>query len=295
MQVSIIIVSYNTCRLLCDCLNSIYQQTKELDFEVIVVDNASKDDTCQVLELSYPQVRLIRSAENLGFGRANNLGVQYASGKYLLFLNSDTLFRNNAAKYFCNYMEAHEHEDIGAIGSWLLTKEGKVNHSYGIFPTPGRELKSYISAIGQKLSRRSRSENDILGIPLKWVDFVIGADLFMKKIVFEQIGMFDSAFFMYYEDTDLQYQMRKIGLKRGIITGPEIIHLEGVSSGGTKTGFVFKQSKISLAIYLKKNYSSLKLFYYKLTLYTSLYLKMILSDSYSFQTKFRLCFPLFNK
>ncbi len=106
MDVSIIIVSYNTCDILSACLNSIKEQTKEISYEVIVVDNDSKDNTKLMIENNYQWVKIIKSSVNLGFGRANNLGVSYARGKYLFFLNSDTVLINNAVYYFSNLQKS---------------------------------------------------------------------------------------------------------------------------------------------------------------------------------------------
>ncbi len=260
MQVSIIIVSYNTCRLLCDCLDSIYQQTKELDFEVIVVDNASKDDTCQVLELSYPQVRLIRSAENLGFGRANNLGVQYAKGEYLLFLNSDTILLNNAISIFYQYAQEHSiDENIGVLGGILLDRELMPNISAGEFPTPKSEFRYIFHKLFPVKNVSDKKQRD--------VDFVVGADMFIRRDLFIEIGGFDPQFFMYYEETDLQYRFAKVGYIRRIINGPRIIHLEGgsfESKGLSLNRFIMSQK--SYNYYLEKHYFGLKYFLYKGTL-----------------------------
>ena len=141
MDVSIIIVNYNTKHLLEDCLSSLYALTQSIDFEVIVVDNASSDDSETYITRKFPQVKWINSGENIGFGRANNLGAKYADGKYLFLLNSDTLLLNNAIKAFYDYAETHSEEQIGALGCWLVDSNhnlyfdqyfvvGNNNHSY---------------------------------------------------------------------------------------------------------------------------------------------------------------------
>ena len=119
MDVSIIIINYNTRQMLANCLNSLYEFTKEIQFEVIVVDNASKDGSEQYICSKFPQVKWVNSGGNVGFGRANNLGIKYAKGKYLFLLNSDTLLLNNATKAFYNYAESHIGERIGVLGCWL--------------------------------------------------------------------------------------------------------------------------------------------------------------------------------
>ena len=131
MNVSIIIVNYNTKKLLSDCLKSIYEQTKDLEFEVIVSDNGSTDGSIEMLKSDFPQVILIENNANLGFGTANNRGLSVAKGKYIFYLNSDTILKNNAVKYFFDFWEnSPEPEKIGGLGANLLNSAGETIHSY---------------------------------------------------------------------------------------------------------------------------------------------------------------------
>lgn len=227
MDVSIIIVSYNTCDILSACLNSIKEQTKEISYEVIVVDNDSKDNTKLMIENNYQWVKIIKSSVNLGFGRANNLGVSYARGKYLFFLNSDTVLINNAVYYFFEFAEKH-HKPFGALGCILTGVNGLPCHSYGKFITPKNELKESIAKYLRFLKDKSLLHPNKITSPLD-VDYITGADLFVPKKVFEDIGGFDPLFFMYCEEVDWQKRMDDKNLKRLIIPGPEIVHLEGGS------------------------------------------------------------------
>ena len=128
MDVSIIIVNYNTKQLLKDCLNSIYEHTENISFEVIVSDNGSKDGSIEMLKAEFPQVILIENNANLGFGKANNKGLAIAKGKYIFYLNSDTILLNNAVKLFFDYFEENgKKENIGALGCNLLDKQGNIN------------------------------------------------------------------------------------------------------------------------------------------------------------------------
>lgn len=131
MDVSIIIVNYNTKNLTKDCINSIYEQTAGLEFEIIVSDNNSKDGSIEMIKESFPNVILIENNENLGFGRANNKGLAVATGKYIFYLNSDTILLNNAVKIFFDYFEKHNNENIGALGCNLQNKDGETIHSFG--------------------------------------------------------------------------------------------------------------------------------------------------------------------
>lgn len=226
MDVSVIIVNYNTRQLLCDCLESILKKTNGIDYEVIVVDNASKDDSREAVETKFPWVRWIQSSENLGFGKANNLGMKYAKGKYFFFLNSDTILINNALWEFYKFAEANT--GYGALGCILCDRNLKACHSYGKFPTEARSIKELLAKYIRCLKDKKQFKPDKTVKPIN-VDYITGADLWVPRAVTEEIGGFDPSFFMYFEETDWQLRMKNAGLRRIVIPGPEIIHLEGGS------------------------------------------------------------------
>ena len=130
IDVSIIIVNYNTCELTKQCIDSVFKKTSGISFEVIVVDNDSKDDSIKVLSQD-SRVNFIESGANLGFGRANNLGIKHSRGKYVFFLNSDTILLNNAVKMLFDFMDAHKELNVGALGTILLDGNHNRTHSYG--------------------------------------------------------------------------------------------------------------------------------------------------------------------
>lgn len=259
MDVSIIIVNYNTKQLLTNCLTSIYNKTKDITFEVLVVDNASTDGSEAFICEIFPQVKWINSGENLGFGKANNLGVHYSTGKYLFFLNSDTILVNNAIKIFFEYATNHKMELIGALGCWLLDEKECTNNSFGYYPSIKNEIRYLL-----RKNYQSKVENFNVS---KDVDFITGADLFIDRDIFNILGGFDKNIFMYYEETDLQYRIAQLGLKRRIIPGPKIIHLEGGSfkkKGLSLTRFIMAQT--SYNYYMKKHFHGLKLIYSRILL-----------------------------
>lgn len=257
MDVSIVIVNYNTRDLLFTCIDSIYRNTFGCTFEIIVVDNASTDESETYIKKHYPQVIWINAGANLGFGRANNQGIQSAIGKYIFLLNSDTILCNDAISRFFIYAEEHSDEKIGILGAWLLDKAHNINASYGDFPSP----KSEFTYLFGKL----RSEKKSISEPVdRNVDYIIGADMFLRKDLFLQFSGFDPNFFMYYEETDLQYRMAKAGYIRRIITGPQIIHLEGGSFGSNGlTLNRFMMAQRSYNFYLRKHFRGIKYLYYK--------------------------------
>ena len=140
VDVSIVIVNYNTKELTMQCINSIFNKTEGVSFEVIVIDNSSKDGSVELLSAD-SRIKFIESGGNIGFGRANNIGIKYSEGKYILFLNSDTILLNNAIKMMFDFMEQHVELKIGALGTILLNEEHNRTHSYGKLPTILQYLK----------------------------------------------------------------------------------------------------------------------------------------------------------
>lgn len=279
MDVSIIIVNYNTKELLANCLKSIYEQTKDIDFEVIVSDNGSVDGSIEMLKADFPQVVLIENNANLGFGTANNRGLTVAKGKYIFYLNSDTILLNNAVKLFFDYFEENgEKENIGALGASLINKDGFPAISGGDFLGKDKKIRvllsdqlyliasSYFKCIKHFLFNYQLTtiehQNTVIS-KVGYIECIIGADLFVRN---NELARFDERFFMYCEEVDLQYQMAKLGLKRKIIAEPKIIHLEGGSSSKTSyevlnlATFSKINDTISRIKFLKKNkFSSLRI------------------------------------
>jgi GT2 family glycosyltransferase len=233
MDVSIIIVNYNTCDLTLQCLTSVYEKTKDISFEVIVVDNNSSDNSVQCIKKFFSQVLLVENAENLGFGRANNLGYAYATGKYIFLLNSDTYLLNNAVKEF--YDKAEEASSkVACLGIILLKPNGEIAYSFGDYLSIKEELKYIFVHFFYKKTWEDEYKLKKNDFPFK-VQVVVGADLFIRRGVIEELGFFDPAFFMYHEENDLQRRYGKMGYEKIIIDGPCIVHLGKCSSKGIST------------------------------------------------------------
>lgn len=229
MDISVIIVNYNTKDITKQCLDSIYKWTKDVDFEVIVVDNASSDGSQTMLE-SYPEINYVQSGANLGFGKANNLGFQHSNGRYILLLNSDTYLLNNALKAFVDEFDDLP-ETVGCIGGWLRSPDGTPNHSYSRIPSLTTAIKTAFGIYGRLFGKKPQSQmiNDDTA-KSKEVEYVTGADICIRRTVIEQCGMFDPDFFMYYEETEMQYRYSKAGFKSMIVPTPMIVHLECMST-----------------------------------------------------------------
>lgn len=227
IDVSIIIVSYNARDFLRECLYSLFEKTKSLPFEVIVVDNESSDGSVQMIQELFPQVNILNSGGNVGFGRANNIGIKEAKGRNIFLLNPDTILLNNAIKILSDFLDSHD--EVAVCGGNLYNVDKEPTHSFlRYLPSVFGELDQLT---GYKLSKwcyGKSFEFNHDNRPLH-VGYITGADMMIKKIVLDEVGCFDPDFFMYFEETELTYRIRKAGYK--IMSVPEacIVHLEGKS------------------------------------------------------------------
>lgn len=228
-QVSIIIVNYNTCKITAECIDSVFEKTKSIDFEVILIDNASEDGSKEFFEKD-SRIHYVYNNKNIGFGRANNVGMQLAKGRYLFLLNSDTLLVNNAIKYFYDYAETHEKRAF--YGCWLKNGDGKRVHSCARIPCIKDLLYNSAYTCRKFFNKRaSYFCEDMPYVEDKCVKtgYVTGADMFLHRSVYEEISGFDENIFMYYEDAEWQRRAKKQGIESFCINGPEIVHLVGGS------------------------------------------------------------------
>lgn len=266
MTVSVIIVNYNTQQMTAECINSIFAKTYDVDFEVILVDNASTDGSKDFFEKD-SRIKYVYSAENLGFGKGNNLGYKYASGEYIFLLNSDTLLVNNAIKLFCDFMK-NAPQNIGCIGCVMQKKDGTRVHSYHTeYPTLLWIFKeilcfSFPKIYDPYLNRERKQLKD--SYPCK-VAAITGADLFIRRCVIERCGLFDPDFFMYYEETELQHRFLANGYEACVIDAPKIIHLAGASSKNKKHMLQKIQMPLkSRFIYARKIFTPFQLLVFRL-------------------------------
>ena len=224
--VSVVIVNYNTRDLLRDCLLSVRRQTKGVDIEIVVVDNASVDGSCEMLAQEFPEVCLVASPENLGFGRANNLGVEETSGEYVFFLNSDTLLVNDAVTVLCDFMRNNPR--MGICGGVLYDLDMRPNLSV---VDPPSEWDEYRRMLPRCLRGKEGVDDGYHGLTEpEEVECVTGADLMMRRDVFYQAGGFDPDFFLYAEEVELTHRVKRLGYSVFIVPRARIIHLEGKSA-----------------------------------------------------------------
>lgn len=226
--ISIIIVNYNTKNLLHQCLSSIYDKTQGVNFEIIVVDNNSEDGSEELVRNKFPDVLLIQSGENIGFGRANNLGIEKSNGEYVFLLNSDTILINNAVKILFDYMVANL--EVGVCGGNLFDKLGNPAISFNqLMPSIFDEVDPLLIRLYSRVFYGKNIFFNYTSKPMILDGFISGADMMIRKSVLEKVGLFDSDFFMYYEETELTWRIKRAGYKISSVPSARIIHLEGAS------------------------------------------------------------------
>ena len=227
IDISVIIVNWNTKDLLRNCLNSLSKTVHNLIFEVIVVDNASTDGSVAMLESEFPSVIRIVNTENKGFGAANNQACTIMKGKYALSLNTDTILMPEAVNKLWNFCEANDKAAI--VCGQLLNADGTKQNSIASFPglltlVANTSLLEYLFP-GRYPSKRYKHTSPIE------VDSAIGACMMIRKKALDEAGAFDERYFFFFEETDLAYTMRLKGWKIYHVPNAFIYHLQGQSVG----------------------------------------------------------------
>lgn len=227
--ISIIIVSYNTKELTLSCLSSVFTGKKpEEVYEVIVVDNASTDDTVSFIQKNYPQVKVIRNTKNIGFAAANNIGIRIAKAPYILLLNSDAQVQKNTIKGMLQYIRLNS--DIGVITCKLVLPNGMIDPAcHRGFPTPWASM-CYFLGLEKMFPKSKLFSGYHLGCrdltTIHEIDCPSGAFFLTKKEVIEKVGLLDEDYFMYGEDIDWSFRIKNAGYK--IIYNPneQALHLK---------------------------------------------------------------------
>jgi GT2 family glycosyltransferase len=225
IDVSIVIVNWNTKKLLLDCLSSISQTTSGSRIETIVVDNGSYDGSPQEVHKQFPQVTLIQNTENRGFARANNQALARATGRYVLFLNSDAQLTEGALNNLVTFMDTTPGAGIAACQ--YLNQDGSKQNSFDNFPTLATELLNK-AALKTLFPAKYPSKKREYTNPLE-VDSVIGACMIVRAEAIEQVGTLDEDYFFFIEETDWCFRMKQAGWKIYHLPHIKIYHLQGKS------------------------------------------------------------------
>jgi GT2 family glycosyltransferase len=231
-KLSIIIVNYNTKDLLTQCLKSLYGPKHPFDFEVIVVDNGSQDSSVAMIQQDFKQVRLLQKRDNLGFAKANNLGLAIARGEYILLLNSDTIVLNDALEKLVTFLD--QTPEVAVVTGRLVYPDFSDQKVARRFPTPLNALFGRTTFLTRLFPKNKYTQEYLLSARHNFkepfeVDWVSGACLMVKRRVLEEVGLLDERFWMYWEDADLCWRIKQRGWKVYCIPRAIIIHYEGKS------------------------------------------------------------------
>ncbi|WP_370003341.1 glycosyltransferase family 2 protein, partial [Winogradskyella sp.] len=243
MKLSVIILNYNVRYFLELCLKSVEAATKDLEAEIIVVDNNSPDDSCEMVKRLFPSVKLIENKENFGFSKGNNIGVAEAKGEYLCILNPDTVVAEDT---FLNILEfADSKSDLGIVGCQLIDGRGE------FLPESKRQIPTPKVAF-QKLMGNTKNyyTNALKPNEVGKTDILVGAFMVLKRSVYNQVNGFDEDYFMYGEDIDLSYKILKAGYNNYYFGKATIIHFKG-------------ESTLKDEIYAQRFYGAMGIFYNK--------------------------------
>lgn len=255
IDLSIVIVNWNTKNYLQKCLSSIYGNIKNITFEIIVVDNASSDSSVEMVRSEFPSAILIENKSNLGYGAANNKGIVVSKGKYILILNPDTIIFPNSIQNLIAFLDGNPR--AGAVGPKILNPDDSIQFECARnFPTPVTEFY----ALSTMYKRFSKSK--IFGKYLMsyWdhndqreVDLLSGACMLVRRKVFDEVGLFDEDFFMYTEETDFFYRIKQKEWKVYFLPSAKIEHLWGKSTEQLPYSMAVEARK-TMELFFKKHY-----------------------------------------
>jgi len=259
MTLSIIIVSYNVKYFLEHCLLSVQRAVSNIPAEVIVIDNCSTDGSLGYLQPLFPRVSFIANKENTGFGRACNLGLQHSTGRFVLFLNPDTLVPEDCFLKCLQILE--QHQEAGALGIRMINGQGTfLKESKRGFPSFSAAFFK-LSGIHRFFPHSRFFNRYYLGHLSaqkdQYIEALAGAFMLIPRYVLEKTGSFDESFFMYGEDIDLSYRIYKAGYRNYYLSAPAIIHFKGEST--TKNSLAYYRNFYgAMSIFVSKHYTGFK-------------------------------------
>ncbi len=254
MNLSIVIVNWNTRDLLRDCLSSLPDATAGLETEVLVVDNASGDGSAAMVAHEFPATHLLESGGNLGFSRGNNLALPHTSGDAILLLNPDTVCPPHSLTRLYRFL--HGKERLGAVGPRLVDGESRPTITGGYFPRARFHWLGFLDP--KRFFFRGDLAERIVFVPdrrqaSRPVEYIMGACFMMPRTALEQIGPLDEQFFMYFEETDWCWRAKQAGLDIWYCAETEITHLEGQAAEQASL-FSLKQFQRSYRLFVAKHY-----------------------------------------
>ena len=231
LDVSVVIANWNGESLLGDCIDSLYRETKNVSFEIIVCDDRSPDRSVEFLRERYPHVQVHVNAVNSGFARTNNAALPFIRGRYTLLLNNDTILENDALSALVQTLD--QCPKAGVCGGRLVDRGEGRQHSFGAFPGIRTEIGRALGFGRDGLFRRwpNLAQYPAKGEVTQEVGYIVGADLMIRTDLARQLGLFDEKFEAYFEDTDLCFRVHRAGYQVLFTSRARIIHLIGQSYG----------------------------------------------------------------
>lgn len=268
-DLTVVTVNFNTKKFTIDCIESVFASTKGINFEMIVVDNASSDGSVAAIkkfkkDKNLKDLRVVVSKKNLGFAGGNNLGIKKADSRYILFLNSDTVVKNNVLSEMVTWMD--EHDDVGVSSCALKNSDGSMQGTGGYFPSLIRvfswmtiqdlPLVDLIIKPFHPMKPKAGSAGSSFYTKKRQLDWVTGAFALVRKEVLDQVGGFDEEYHMYTEEVDLFYRIKKKGWKVYYLPQWSVVHFGGASSTAE---FPIIQEYKGIKRFYKKHYPSWQL------------------------------------
>ena len=253
MQLSVIILNYNVRYFLEQCVLSVQKALEGIDGEIIVIDNASSDDSCEMMKTKFPHIKLVENKDNLGFPKGNNIGVAQAKGEYVCILNPDTVVAEDTFFKILNSQLVTRNSQLGIIGCKLIDGAGNfLPESKRGVPTPWVAFTKIfglykISSYFGKYYAQHLAENES-----GKVDILVGAFMVMKRELYLEIGGFDENCFMYSDDIDLSYLVLKSGKSNYYFHETSVIHYKGEST--VRDGTYMKCFREAMQFFYKKHF-----------------------------------------
>jgi GT2 family glycosyltransferase len=271
LDISVIVVSFNTRDLVLDCLGSVYETIKDISFEVWLVDNHSTDGTVEAARNAYPDVAIIENQENRGFAAANNQALRQMNGRYALLLNSDTVLTSGATRALYEFMEYTC--EAGMACGQLLNLDGAKQNSIANFPSL-LTLLANETALRILLPDRFPSKRRNYGSPIQ-VDSGIGACLIVRREAIDDVGFFDERYFFFFEETDWAYRMKRNRWAVYFVPSARIYHAQGKTVGSNvNSRIMFYRSRY---LFFKKWHH----YFYPL-FYSIVFLRLLVNTALSF-------------
>jgi len=278
LDLSIVIVNWNTKDLLKSCLRSIYEKTKEIKYEIIVVDNASKDGSAKMIKEEFPEVKLIENKENVGFARGNNQGFFQSKGKYVLLLNPDTKLIDNSFLKMANYLDLNK--EAGAVGPKFFYPDGTFQRYYARFPTFLSMITLWFPpkkvAYGLRPTRSFFMLDDDFSKVME-IDHIAAACVMVRRNLFLKENLMDEKFTIFFGDVDLSHRIYDKGFKIYFLPHAQIIHYG--KKGGTEQGMISlslsSECLLNLVDYFYKYQGAVKATLLKLLFFLGLAVKSL--------------------